>query len=157
MNFLKLSQTLTLTGFISMGLTTYAASLDEITCPTIEELKQLTLLETAVDSFDKTNQKINFYTLSGVKEEYSKGWSFLMKNLQAEKGDDLEVIYHSMMEKLSRVSSEPFQYSMTNYSKYKKLPVCIYNVEGEENIQAIAEFSTPFTIRQYLEPLAKLK
>lgn len=143
MKVIDLVKNLVLVSAVFLGIQeSSASSAEDIVCPTIEHLKQLKLLYASPVSFDQKSQKVNFSARASelFDSPFHSGWSLIIDNLQAGKGEDFELIFNATRERLEPFSSEPFQYSINNYYGEEKEPECVYTVPGYENIQAFASY-----------------
>lgn len=143
MKVIGLVKNLFLVGAVFLGIQeSSASSAEDIVCPTVEQLKQLKLLYAGPVSFDQKSQKVNFSVHASETFDFPfhSGWSLVIDNMQAGKGEDFELIFNATRERLEPFSSEPFQYSINNYFGEEKSPECIYTVPGYENIQAFASY-----------------
>lgn len=147
MRGIHLVKNLILVGAVFFGIQESSASnVEDIVCPTVDQLKQYKLIFTDAGGYDQNSQRMSFSAvLNPGGNESDRGWSLGIDSMQAEKGEDLNAILTSTIGKLEPVSSDPFQFIETIWEK-EKTPVCVYTVPGNENINALAIYQPEFSV-----------
>ncbi len=119
-----------------------AAPLENVNCPTAEEIRQFQLREVGSDYFDENTNRIIFSAYLTKDVPVKNGsWYFFITNLNTDKNSNLKYALNDYLEQIEPISSTPFQYDYSfDYTSKKmvKRPVCFYSIQHDTSIQASA-------------------
>lgn len=118
-----------------------SAHAQELTCPSTEEIGQLTYGAAFPYGFDKRTLRAKFVV--GAQETEGNNlnengeWMLLMYPVAARQSEDLQTLSQSLIERLVPVTPTPYQFNVVDDIQ---LPFCAYAVPGQNDITAMAYF-----------------
>lgn len=111
-------------------------NIQNITCPTVEELKQFDFEFAAPYGFDNKTKSLKFMTYEyGFMPNTEQSWDFFLYPVKVKSSHDVEGSIKTVVDALEPVSGVPFEYKIGD-EVYNDL--CIYTLPGDEDVQAIA-------------------
>lgn len=121
-----------------------ASQVENITCPTIEEIKQFKLFNVSSDYFNKKTNGIIFSGRLWQNIPLKDGsWSFWINDLSTNKDSNIKDSLNAAIEKLEPVSITSFQYDYSldfDTHKVVKTPICFYQDPNDDSVHAIASY-----------------
>ena len=130
--------------FVLMSQTqgAYALTVSEVTCPTVEQLRDFNYKEASISKYIKSDHTAIFNAAFDKDNGDDSIWYFDIESMNAKADDNLQDIAQASLEKLALVSPTPFltESFFGIFEDSYDVPVCIYTSTENDSITAFARF-----------------